>query len=456
MQHLKRISLWLIGSWLLASPLMAQDTSELTLKEALNYALVNYTDARKAKLDEVNADYVIDETRSRALPQVNGNGGLNYNPLLQMSALPGELNPVNPGQTLLVAFGQKWNANIGVSVSQTLFDQSVFTGLKAARSTKEFYRINTQLTEEQVLERVANSYYQVLIQQQQIANIDSNIQTTQQVRNVIMGQFENGLAKKIDVDRLDVRLSNLQSQRQQLLNAVTLLENQLKFYIGMPVNAPVKVAHWSQKDIEPSTYHLDLPDSLNMNNRSELLILRKQEQLLNYKKQAVLAEYYPSLSLSGSYSYQGLSNKFPVFKGSTQGANWFDVSTIGLSLKVPIFNGNATSSRKKQVDIEIEKLQEDVFYANQGLNLEYNNAKNQIKNTVIVLNSQQRNIDLAQNVLTNTQNNYEQGLASLTDLLDAQNALYDAQNTYTSSLLDYRLAEIKLIKSQGQLRSLIN
>ena len=124
----KKILYSLIASMAFFGFARAQDSTTLNLKDALQYALQNYADARKAKLDIENAGYQIDEVRSRALPQVSGTGGLNYNPLLQMSALPGELNPVNPGQTLLVAFGQKWNANLGVGITQNLFDQSVFTG----------------------------------------------------------------------------------------------------------------------------------------------------------------------------------------------------------------------------------------------------------------------------------------------------------------------------------------
>ena len=201
----------------------------------------SYADARKAKLDIENAGYQIDEVKSRALPQVSGSGGLNYNPLLQMSALPGELNPTNPGTPLLVAFGQKWNANIGVNVTQNIFDQSVFTGLKAAKTTKEFYALNAQLTEEQVMEKVATAYYQVHIQRQQIVNVDSNISTTARTHKIINGLYESGLGKKIDVDRLDVKLLNLQSQRQQLVNAVTLYENQLKFMIGMPMEEKITI-----------------------------------------------------------------------------------------------------------------------------------------------------------------------------------------------------------------------
>lgn len=447
----------MLGSVMLmlaAGKLAAQDSGGLQLKDALYYALNHYAEAKKARLDLENANYQIDEVRSRALPQISGSGGLNYNPLLQMSALPGELNPTNPGETMLIAFGQKWNANVGVSLTQNLFDQSVFTGLKAAKSTREFYQLNSQLTEEKVMEQVATAYYQVWVQQQQIANIDSNIRNSEQVRAVIMGQFENGLGKKIDVDRLDVKLINLTSQRMQLLNALALYENQLKFYIGMPIHEPLKIA--GRKVGDTGVTLADLADSLNTESRTELKVLRKQEELTNFKKQSVMAEYYPTLSLSANYSYQGLSNSFPIFKGFDKGANWFDVSTVGLNLKVPIFNGKATRSRLNQADVELKKLKQDMILTTQNLNLEYENARTQIRNAIIVLNNQQKNIELAQKVLDNTRNNYREGLAPLTDLLDAQNALYDSQNAYSVSQLDLRVAEIKLLKAKGQLNKLVN
>ena len=454
LKKIKQTGFLLAFFTILGSTAMAQDTTVLTLKDALNYALENYTDARKAQLDLENADYQIDEVRSRALPNISGSGGLNYNPLLQKSALPGALNPTNPGETFLVAFGQKWNANIGVSVTQNIFDQAVFTGLKAAKSTKEFYQLNVQLTEEQVMEKVATSYYQVLVQRQQTINVDSNISTTNKTRNIIQGLFENGLGKKIDVDRLDVKISNLESQRQQIVNAVAVYENQLKFFIGMPITQQIKIEN-ENISVE-NLGEILLTDASVLNSRSEILILQKQAQLLAYQRKSVIAEYYPTLGLSGSYSYQGVSNKFPVFKGATKGANWFDVATVGLNLRVPLFNGNATKSRVKQSEISIRKLQEDINQTNQSLQLDFENAKTQINNSIIILNRQERNETLAKSVMENTNNNYTQGLATLTDLLDAQNALFEARNSYNASLLDFRLAEIKLIKAQGNLRSLLN
>jgi len=428
---------------------IAQTSQTLTLKTALNYALEHYTDARKAQLDLENAQYQIDEVRSRALPQVSASGQLNYNPLLQKSVLPGAMNPVNPGQDMLIAFGQKWNANAGVSVSQNIFDQSVFTGLKAAKTTKEFYQLNTQLTEEQVLEQVATSYYQVFVQRQQIANVDSNISTTEKAYTIIKGLYESGLGKQIDVDRVDVQLANLKSQRQQLLNAVALYENQLKFYIGMPVTTEIEMEDIDKLIVEQ--YQLDLPDSLNTDYRTEMQLLNKQEELLGLQKESIVAEYYPTLSLAANYSYQGLSNQFPIGTG-----NWFNVGTVGLNLKIPIFNGNATRARINKANVELKKLREDRAKTRNSLDLAYENAKTQIKNNIIILSNQKINVELAQKVLNNTRSNYQLGLAPLTDLLDAQNALSEAQNNHIAALLNYRLAEIQLIKSKGQLKSLMN
>ena len=440
---------------LAAGVLQAQEPLQLNLKDALKYALEANQNARKAKLDVENSEYQIDEVRSQALPQINGTGGLTYNPLLQKSALPNIFgaNP-NPNETILVAFGQKWNAAAGVSLSQNLFNKSVFTGLDAAKAAREFYKISQQLTEEQVLEQVATNYYQVLVQRQQVGVLDSTIRNTQRVQQILEGQYKNGLAKKIDVDRISVSISNLQSQRQQLINGVALLENQLKFYMGMPINTPIAIPQTEINAIQPQAVAMN--EGINAEDRTEVRLLRQQEDLLNFQKESIKAEYYPSLSLSSSYTYQGLGNTVPLFKGKSSGVNWVDAASVSLNLRIPIFNGGATKSRIKQTEISIKKLNEDIANTTLGLNLAYENAKTQINNSIITLNAQRKNVQLAQEVFANTQNNYNNGLATLTDLLNAETSLTEANNNYSSALLNYRVAEIQLLKSQGGLKSLIN
>lgn len=423
---------------------------QLTLKDAINYALQNKADAKKAKLSVENAEYEIDEVRSRALPTISANGNLTYNPILQLNALPGDFFGA-PGTTILAPLGQKWTSTAGVTLTQNIFDQAVFTGLKAAKTTREFYRINAQLTEEDVIERVANNYYQVYVQRQQLAMIDSTYANTEKVRNIIKGQFDNGLARKIDLDRMNVNLININTQRQQLINAVQLQENTLKFYMGMPIETPITLPE-AQFEVTP----VMLGEKPDVTQRTQYKLLETQEKLLNYQRKAVIAEYYPTLSLTAGYNYIGQGPELPWFAKPSDGVYWSDFSAIGLNLNIPIFNGFGTRARVRKATIDVQNVQEDLKDTKLALDLAFENAKTQINNSLITINNQKENVQLAQEVLDNTQNNYRQGLATLTDLLDAESSYIDAQNNYTNALLDFKLAEIQLIKAKGELKTLSN
>jgi outer membrane protein len=429
----------------------SQEIKSLTLQDAISYALENKAAATKARLKVENSEYQIQEVRSRALPKISANGNLTYNPVLQTTFLDAGSFGGEPGTIIQATFGQKWSSIAGLSLTQTLFDQSVFTGLKAAKSTREFYQINQQLTEEQVIERVANNYYQVYVQRKNLSVLDSTYINTTKVKNIIKGQFDNGLAKKIDLDRIVVKISNIATQRQQVINGVQIQENALKFYMGMPIDTKIEIP---QAAFEVSSQAFS--QAPNTETRTEFLLMKKQEQLLEFQKKSVIATYYPTLSLSAGYNYIGQGPQMPWGGKPADGVFWSDFSSVGLNLKVPIFSGFETSAKVGQADVELRSIKEDLKDTKLSLDLAYANAKTQIDNSIIIIQNQKGNAQLAKDVLSNTKNNYLQGLASLTDLLDAENAHTEAQNNYISAILDYKLAEIQLIKSKGQLRTLIN
>lgn len=134
----------------------------------------------------------------------------------------------------------------------------------------------------------------------------------------------------------------------------------------------------------------------------------------------------------------------------------FGSMLVGVSLRIPIFNGFATRARLGQAKVDYLKAEQDLFNTRQSLDLAHENAKIQLKNALNTIHSQRENMQLAQEVYESTQNNYNNGLAPLTDLLDTENALTEAQNSYTQALLNYRIAEIQLKKANGNIKSLIN
>ena len=445
----------LLAGLLMITAIGRAQTETLSLKDALTYALQHSIDLRSAALDVANGDYQIAETRARALPQVSATGNLTDQYKKQRFILDGALAG-QPGETVAIESGTTWSANAALNVSQTLFDQSVFTALKASRAAQDFYRLSYDLAEEQIIELVANSYYQVLVQRQKLEVIDSNLINSQKTYDVINSLLQNGLARQIDLDRTAVGISNLKTQRQQLLNGIEQLENQLKFYMNMPLDTEIELPSAELEDLKARSGVMNLGPKPDFTNRLAYKALEQQGELLKYQKEAYKAEYYPTLSFSGNYSIMGVSDQFVLFRGENRGANWFGFGSIGLNLRVPIYNGKATRARLDQAEVSIQQNALELRRIIQQLQLADANARSQLYNTQLTLQSQDENVDLARRVYENTQNNYNNGLATLTDLLDAQNTLTQAQNNYATSLLDYRLAEIQLIKSQGNLKSLLN
>ena len=431
---------------LCATAISFAQQKELTLKDAIHYALEHKADAEKARLDVKKSEYQIQEVRANALPNLAASGGMVYNPKLQATYIDGSAFGIPGGDPLKMEMGQKWSANAEAKLTQMLFSQAVFMGLKAARTTREFYLLNQQLTENEIIEKVAKAYYQVYQTRQMLQNVEANLALTEKTAGVVKGLNEAGLAKKIDLDRTTVALNNLKSARQQALNGLQLSENALKYMIGMPMNEQIILP----KDGFEANYDLAFAKE-SSNNRIELQVLEKQKQLLDINVKVKSAALYPSLMLQATYGYLSMGPKMPIVYGKKDKVYGSDYSSITLGVSVPIFSGFGTTAKIRQAQIESQALEATLKDTHLAMDLAYENAHSQLNNNLLTIDSQKENVKLAEEVLLNTQNNYQQGLASLTDLLDAERSLSDAKNNYTNALLDYKLAEIELLKSQGKL-----
>lgn len=441
----KKLKIGIAAAFMIFGSTSAFAQQEVSLQEAIKQALQNKAEAKKAALQIKKAEYKIAEARAGALPQVSATAGLTYNPIIQESLL--EFG----GQRIRAQLGQPWSSSAVVTVNQAIFDQRVFTGLKAAKSTREFYVLNAQLSNEQIIENVATAYYQVFVQEENLKTLNVSYTNTEKVRNVIKSLVENGLAKGIDLDRTNVQLTNISANRQQLVNAVELSKNSLKFYMGVPIDTPIEL---EEKSIEPKPELI--AGTVDLDTRTEIKVLQKNRELLQFNKKATEAYLYPTVGLQANYGWGGQGSKFPLTNGINNGVLWSDYSAIGLNINIPIFTGGATKSKIQQAEIDILDLDQDIQNTQLTLSLDYKNAVTNIENSLINIESMKNNVTLAEKVQRDTQANYQYGLATLTEVLDSENALTDAKQNYTTALLDYKQAEIKLIKAKGELNTLQN
>jgi outer membrane protein TolC len=451
---MKKIMLTLV---LLAGIRASYAQSALTLQECLKYALANNQALARTRLEQDMGQYKTSEVRAQALPQINASGSYTNNIKKQVLPVPGDFVG-QPGQTVLLTAGVTHNVAASGTITQEVYNQSVFTGLKAAKAGEEYYSMQTVQSEESLIYNVTSLYYAALVSREKINVLDANIDKLQQLVNTTNTQVQNGLARKIDLDRMRVSLTNYKTQRTQAKNAFLIQSNQLKMQMGMSMGTALELPAASFKDIESRTATAADFGTISLDNRVEYRLLKKQEELQTYQKKAYIAQYYPTLQLSGNYSYNGISDKFDLYKTKSGGstASWYDMAAVSLTLKVPIFDGFARRSRVNQANVTLRQLSKQKEETALALNTQFENAKLQAQNNLNTIQAQKENVELANEVYASTQNNYNLGLASLTDLLDAETSLTEAQNNYNEALLQYKLAELDIIKSNGNLKSLLN
>lgn len=430
-------------------------TKPLSLQEALRFALANNQNLAVSRLEESIGRLKTEEVRAQALPQVNANGTLTDNLKKQVMVVPGEFTG-QPGKTSLLEVGTTWNVAATGELNQQIYNQSVFTGLKAAKAGEQYYGLQTQQTTENVIYEVSAQYYSLLVKKERMTVLQSNIDKLTRLVETTQSQFDNGLAKKIDLDRIKVNLVNYQTQKTQLENQLKVDENKLKQSMGMPADVAISLPALALSEIENKAAGTADFGNFNLSNRTETKLLEKNEELQQFQKKAYLAEYFPTLSFNGRYSYNGLSNKFDLFNGSGSTANWFGMASIGLTLKIPIFDGFARRSRVQQANQTLKQIDLRQELNKLNLTTAYENSRLVIMNSLSTIKTQKENVSLADEVYASTQNNYKLGLANLTDLLNAETSLAEAQNSYNEALLQYKLAELDLIKSNGNLPSLLN
>lgn len=438
---------------------LSAETQYVSLAESLRLALKHNQSLAVSRYEERIGSEQINQARSRALPQVNGNANLTDNYKRQVMVLPPSFAGMAGGaatdKPATLPIGTLYSAGFGVDATQTLVDASVFIGLNAAKATEKFYQLNTRKNEEDVISQTAQIYYRILANREQLATVDSNISRLNVIINATEAQVKAGLARRIDLDRIRVSLTNAQTQRLQQLNQISILTNNWKTVMGLPLETDVLPAQLSLKDIEQRAAEFRIPTEFDVDNRTEIKVLDQQIRLLDYQEKSIRAENYPRLNAFASYYGNAVADDFSDYFKSGGNDVAYSFGSVGLRLTVPIFDGLGRQSRTRVARIQQLEAKERRTATVLSLKSGFESASYQMASSIQAIRAQQQNVALAENVYNASQTNYRLGLASLTDLLDAQNAFIVAQVSYTQSLLDYKIAELESIRATGNLNSLL-
>ena len=437
---------------LLLHPLVSRaqfpDTNHsFSLEEAIRYGIQHNPTLEGSRIDEQIVQEQIKEVRGGALPQVNINGQFSDSYLLPQQLLPGEVFGGEPGTTIPVTFGVRYGLTATAEVTQTLFNKQLFTAIKSTTALKDLYQLNTLKTTQDLVENIAKLYLQVQVSTVQRSLSQSNYDRIDQLVTIAQLQYEDGLIKRTDVTQLEVNRANLQTQLEDADFAIQQQSNQLKSLLNLPVDDTVIL---TENLIEAPSYPVQ--DSLTMPANIQYRQLQQQQDLKALERKAAQAEYFPTLNAFFNYGYQGQTNEFQF---SGPGYNDFRTGMWGLSLNVPIFDGLQRHHRIQQRRLEGEQLRLQQTQLTNTIQVDYRNARNQLTLSQRQVDNQKQNTQLAEQLYEATSLSYQEGVAPLTELLDTENSLQQAQSNYLSALLQLKVSELDLLKTSGQLATIL-
>jgi len=434
---------------LLAAQTQPRDTTrpvryELSAAQAAEFASKNNVQVKNALLDVKIQEQTNRELTGAAYPQISASGTMQYNLKLPVSLIPAEFFGGTPGTFEKLPFGVKWNATAGVSINQLLFDGQVFVGLQARETILNFQQKNVEVTDMLIKTNIYKIYYQLVASKRQIELIDANIERFEKLLSDTRIMFENGFSEKLDIDKVNVQLTNLQTEKLKALNQISNGFLGLKTLMGMPVRDELVLTDTLNEALIRDGM-LD-PGNFQYADRKEFQYAQLGIKLNEYNIKRYKLSKLPTVSLNGYYNKNAQRNEFDFFASG----DWFDISAITLDIKVPIFTGFSNNAKIARAKFELQKSVNELDNLKLVIDNDIEQARINFRSAIASLDYQRKNMELAETVYLQTKRKYEAGTGSQTEINAAQTELKSAQTNYITSLYDAIIARVDFLKATGK------
>jgi outer membrane protein TolC len=280
--------------------------------------------------------------------------------------------------------------------------------------------------------------------------LEANLFKVNELLKLTNAQVENGLGRKMDADQLRLTAFNIENQLNNLEIQIQQQLIMLKLSMQMPLVTDIVLTDTLSEADYPLPELLTLEP--NYTNRIGFKLIEQNQTLNNINLDRFKASYWPTANLFANLAAQAQPKNFSDYLSSNV---WASFSSVGLRLRVPIYDGGWRKTQIATVTLDIKKGEED---KNQLLSLyeaQFELAKKTLAANLNNLNPLKRARLLAEDMYGQSRQRYQQGLAPLTETLNAETTLREAKNNVLSALFQVRLAELDLLHANGQLMNFL-
>ncbi len=446
-KRMKKILIFILTAILLNTVVISAQADSvdlvLTIDKAVSIALQNNYDIRIAQLSVQKAEEQITEAYAGAWPKLSLSGQYTRNLKSPVLFIPPN-TPFNPSpNTLTFSIGAKNSYNLGVTLSQTIFDPRLGTAISIAKKYSKYSDLSNESAKDEVIAQVKESFYSVLLSTKLVDVNEQGYKVAQANYENTGALYKQGAASEYDYLRAEVQLANVKPMLIEARNNLQLAKNALKNLLALDLNTTIEV----QGEFKVEKVSQDLMERSNeilKDKNPALQQLSIQKLMLEENVNIEKAAYLPTLSAFGNYDWQTQDN---TFKFSNY--NWANTITVGLSLTYTLFDGFKRSARIQQAKIDVENLEVTKNKTEAGLRIGLMQSKLKMEEALDRIQAQEKSVQQAQRALEIAQTRYKEGVGTQLEILDTQNSLTQTRINYEKAVYDFLVAKTEWEKVLG-------
>lgn len=429
-------------------PVTLAAQSQWSLRTCIEYGLKNNRSTAVYANEKRIADAKAKEALAAYLPVVSVNSTLDNNLKVQQTVIPAGIFGPND---LRVAFTKKFNTNHVARLDQVLFDQSLLTGLKANKYNLQQAALNERGNTEEIIYNVSSAYANIFVYREQLSLYRINLKTYRAQQEIIALQVKKGTVLQKNLDKVTVDYNNTISQLKVSESNLALAENQLKYEMGYPMEEALVIDSISAAQEFTKLPSMQETTTFLANNRADYRLSEVNVKLLELDQSRIRVGAIPKLTAYAQYGAIGFGDQVgPAFSSLSP------YSAVGFKINIPIFDFFKRNAQYNQAKFKTLNALENLRIDQNKYKLTYQNARAKVLSEQNNMDNNMRNISLAQSVFDTTNLQFSKGTTDLTDWLNAQNSLKEAQNNYLVSLYAFFQARVEVEKAAGTLITFYN
>jgi outer membrane protein TolC len=411
----------------------------LDLATCLKMADTANTNIRNARLDiDMNAIQKKVYLASR-LPKVTATGDYRYNAIIAGQVVPGQFFGGAPGTYSTVQFGVPFNLSNSIQLTQILYNPQLNYGFAALDINQKIVAAQERLMQQDIKQQVSSTYFNLQAIVKQLEFVESNIVNLTKLIANLQKSYELGLVIETEVDKLKISRLTLSNNKLSMEATRTQLSSLLKILIG--INSDGSLSLVSDEMMENTI----LVDKNNINH-PELELMQAQKEMNAEERKGTKMAYLPSVSFYANYNYTYNIKPKDDFRTGINSA------FLGLHLDWTLFDGFEKYNKQKMNALNKDKLENQEALLIKQLALLSETAKNQIDVQASSLEMAKEQLDLANKVYMQTQTQFTAGTISSNELIQADNALQQAQTNVVATYIQLRQAELAYLRSIGSIK----